>query len=130
MKGSCQCGAVQYALTGPLRRVVGCHCTQCRKFTGHFVAATQSALSDFCLTRENGLKWHASSPGHRRGFCGTCGSSLFWHEDGTDHISIMAGTFDGPTGLVMDRHIHVTNKGDYYDLPAGEEIEQSALKFR
>ncbi len=44
MKGSCHCGAVEYQATGALRSVVGCHCTQCRKFTGHFVAATQSAL--------------------------------------------------------------------------------------
>lgn len=130
MKGSCHCGAVRYQVTGPLREVVGCHCTQCRKTSGHYVAATQARKDDLKLTVDGGLKWYVSSPGHRRGFCDTCGSSLFWHEDGSDHISIMAGTLDGPAGLKMDRQIHVHTKGDYYDLPEAEVIDQSALKFR
>ena len=130
MQGSCLCGAVGYEISGPLRQVVGCHCTQCRKTSGHYVAATQAAVGDFKLTQDRGLTWFRSSPNTQRGFCGTCGSSLFWQEDGTDHISIMTGTLDGPTGLVMDRHIKVDTKGDYYDLPAGEIIDQSMLKFR
>ena len=38
--GSCLCGEVAYEVTGPLRPVVNCHCLQCRKTTGHFMAAT------------------------------------------------------------------------------------------
>ncbi len=130
MQGGCECGAVKYQVNGPLRSVVGCHCKQCRKTSGHFVAATQSKLSDFHLKEEAGLTWYQSSDNARRGFCGTCGSSLFWHEDGTDHISVMAGTLDGATGLTMDRHIHVSTKGDYYALPDGDVVDQSTLKFR
>ncbi len=130
MQGSCECGAVHYVLTGSLRPVVGCHCTQCRKTSGHYVAATQSATSDFTVTQDRGLKWYRSSPNAERGFCVTCGSSLFWREDGSDHISIMAGTIDAPIGLRMDRHIHADDKGDYYELPGGEVIDQSALKLR
>ena len=128
MLGSCHCKAVQYEVMGNLRQVIGCHCIQCRKITGHFVAATQSHMDDFKLTQESGLKWYVSSPGHRRGFCDTCGSSLFWHEEGADYISIMAGTLDGDTGLVMDKHIHIATKGDYYDLPKGQTMDQSELK--
>lgn len=130
MRGSCECGAVAYVLSGPLRPVVGCHCVQCRKTSGHYAAATQCAVADFTLTQAGGLTWYRSSDTARRGFCRICGSSLFWQEDGTDHISIMAGTIDGATGLTMDRHIHGEAKGDYYDLPGGEIVEQSALKFR
>ncbi|WP_442475962.1 GFA family protein [Roseovarius litorisediminis] len=46
MRGSCQCGAVRYEVAGPLRQVVGCHCSQCRKTSGHYVAATQSVGKD------------------------------------------------------------------------------------
>lgn len=130
MQGSCHCGAVRYVVTGTLRQVVGCHCTQCRKTSGHYVAATQAAMSDFKLSETKSLKWYRSSPGAQRGFCDECGSSLFWQEDGTSHISIMAGTLDGPTGLAMDRHIHAETKGDYYDLPVGDVVDQSTLKFR
>ena len=39
-RGSCLCGAVRYIVRGELRHVVGCHCGQCRKTSGHYVAAT------------------------------------------------------------------------------------------
>lgn len=129
MRGSCLCGEVSYVVTGPLRQVVGCHCLQCRKTSGHHVAATQAAWSDVSLTRQGGLAWYGSSPGYRRGFCRICGSSLFWEELGSGAVSIMAGTLDGATGLVMDRHILVETKGDYYELPADAVVvAQAALR--
>ena len=129
MRGSCECGAVVYEVSGPLRPVVGCHCRQCRKTSGHYVAATQCASSDFTLRAELGLTWYRSSANAQRGFCNTCGSSLFWQVDGSNHISIMAGTLDGETGLQMDRHIHAETKADYYELPGGEITDQSTLKI-
>ncbi|WP_299847970.1 GFA family protein [uncultured Roseovarius sp.] len=129
MQGSCECGAVRYEVSGSLRPVVGCHCSQCRKTSGHYVAATQAEASDFTLIRDEGLRWYRSSLTAQRGFCNICGSSLFWQENETSHISIMAGTLDGATDLRMDRHIHAEAKGDYYDLPIGELVDQSTLKF-
>lgn len=38
--GRCDCGAVLYEMTGPLRDVFNCHCFRCRRFTGHHMAAT------------------------------------------------------------------------------------------
>ena len=39
-RGRCLCGAVNYRVDGPLRPVVACHCGQCQRTSGHFVAAT------------------------------------------------------------------------------------------
>lgn len=61
------------------------------------------------------MRWYQSSDTAKRGFCPDCGSNLFW-DGGGDELSIMAGTLDGPTGLELDRHIYVANKGDYYEL--------------
>ena len=36
----CLCGVVRYEVRGPLRPVIACHCTQCRRTSGPFVAAT------------------------------------------------------------------------------------------
>ncbi|MCG6858134.1 MAG: GFA family protein, partial [Salaquimonas sp.] len=41
-RGSCLCGAISFAVTGPMRPVVACHCNQCRKQSGHFFAATDA----------------------------------------------------------------------------------------
>jgi hypothetical protein len=117
--GSCLCGAVKYEVTGPLRPILACHCIQCRKQTGHYLAATAAALSDFAFTEMRGLKWYRSSPAAERGFCKTCGSVLFWKGDGADQISITAGSLDGETGLALDGHIFCAFKGDYYQISGG-----------
>lgn len=122
--GGCLCGAVRYEVAGPLRAVVMCHCTQCRRSTGHFMAATAARHRDFRLRSEAQLRWYASSDSARRAFCGRCGSTLFWQGDGRNYISIAAGTLDGATGLPSACHIHVADKGDYYSIDDG--LPQSA----
>ncbi len=117
--GGCLCGAVRYQVTGPLRDVVSCHCTHCRRTSGHFVAATAARSSDVVLLEESGLRWYTASNKTRRGFCDRCGSSLFWEPAEGGHTSIMAGTLDGETGLKTVRHICVETAGDYYRIGDG-----------
>lgn len=117
--GSCLCGDVVYHVTGPLRPVVGCHCVQCRKTTGHFMAATGANLSKFTITTDSGLNWYRSSDAAQRGFCGTCGSTLFWQADGKDYIAIAAGSIDGASGLHTEGHIFCESAGDYYEISDG-----------
>jgi hypothetical protein len=122
--GGCLCEGVRYHVRGPMRGVVGCHCSQCRRTSGHFVAATSAPFANLVLERSATLRWYRSSPGAQRGFCSTCGGNLFWRADGEDSISIMAGTLDTPTGLHMDEHIFVADKSDYYELKDGVPVRQ------
>jgi hypothetical protein len=117
--GSCLCGAVRFTTQGPLRGVIYCHCSQCRKQSGHYYAATN--VTDGKITVEGGgnLTWYRASPDARRGFCRTCGSALFWKRDGSDYISVLAGSFDQPSGLSGACHIFVADKGDYYTIADG-----------
>ena len=117
--GGCLCGAVTYEVTGQLRSVIACHCGQCRRTSGHFVAATAAWRDDFHLTEDRGLAWYRSSERAERGFCKLCGSSLFWRAEGSPAISIMAGTLDNPTGLSSIMHICVEDAGDYYRIDDG-----------
>ena len=112
-RGSCLCGQVRYEVAGDLRPVIACHCAQCRKTSGHYVAATSAARESVEITGD--VAWYASSDTARRGFCPTCGSSLFWDGPGT-HLSIMAGTLDGASGLALTGHIFAADKGDYYEI--------------
>ncbi len=124
-RGSCLCGACAFEVHGPLRNIVACHCTQCRKQTGHYLAATNAQLADFRLLRKDSLRWYRASDRAQRGFCSTCGSTLFWQADGRDSISIAAGSLDGPTGLTIEGHIFCADRGDYYSIPAeGYQLEQ------
>jgi hypothetical protein len=119
-QGSCLCGAVRYEVKGPLRAVIGCHCRQCRKQTGHYMAATAADLERFRIVKEEGLRWYRSSETAERGFCQICGSTLFWQGSGRDYVAIAAGTLDGETGLTMAGHIFCADKGDYYEITDGE----------
>ncbi len=121
--GSCLCGAIRYEVEGPMRPVVACHCAQCRKTSGHYVAATSALRGDVTVTGE--VTWYRSSDSARRGFCGTCGSNLFWDGPGT-HLSIHAGTLDGATGLALAGHIFCADKGDYY--PISDPLPQAAAE--
>lgn len=114
--GGCLCGAVGYRVTGPMRPVIACHCGQCRKTSGHHVAATSAARGDVEITGH--VRWFASSANARRGFCPVCGSNLFWDGPGAN-LSIHAGTLEAPTGLKLAGHIFCADKGDYYEIADG-----------
>ena len=116
IKGSCLCGQIRFTTPGPLRPVIACHCTQCRKTTGHSVAATSVLRTAVTIT--GAPRWYAPSSQACRGFCAKCGSQLFWDGKGT-HLSIFAGSIDGATGVKMAGHIFCADKGDYYEIANG-----------
>jgi len=121
IRGSCECGEVTFSVIGPLSPTVACHCSQCRKTSGHYWAATEVPSTNLSLIKDRGLKWYRSSDQARRGFCVGCGSSLFWEADGEGTINIGAGTLDDlPSGATtFAKHIFMADKGTYYDVADG-----------
>ena len=114
LNGSCNCGAVRFTVTDGGQSVAACHCTQCRKQSGHVWAAGYTDAANFEITGE--VRWYASSSKAKRGFCPTCGSFLFWKATDEDGMSFSLGAIDGPTGLTLQKHIFTAHKGDYYDI--------------
>ena len=117
--GHCACGAVSFTARGPFRAVHFCHCESCRRQTSHFVAATNVRAENLSIAGAEKLSEWQATPEAARRFCSICGSLLFWQGVGNDTVSIMAGSFDLPTGLSADRHIFVSEKGDYFDIADG-----------
>jgi len=114
-----------------LRGVVYCHCSQCRRQTGHVVAATASRDADMDIEGADSLAWYGASSVAKRGFCRNCGSMLFWKHADLDTTSIMAGSFDRPTGLSGQSHIFVGDKGDYYSIDDGlPQFERSTPSIK
>ena len=118
-KGSCLCGAVRFEVAGELRPPDACHCSKCRKQSGHFWASTDILRSDLAIEGAENLAWFRSSEKVRRGFCSTCGSALFWDPIGRDRIAVAMGAFEAPTGVRLAKHIFVADKGDYYEIADG-----------
>jgi len=118
-QGSCLCGAVTFTVTGALPRPDACHCTQCRKQSGHYWASTNVKSNALTISGEDNLTWYQSSKKARRGFCKTCGSFLFWDANTVDEIAVAMGAFDGATDTKLWSHIFVDDKGDYYEIGDG-----------
>lgn len=114
LNGSCLCGAITFTATQPAREPAACHCTQCRKQTGHHWASVQ--VMDADLQVSGAPKWYAASDTAKRGFCPNCGSFLFWKGASDPDTGISLGALDGPTGLRLTRHIFTADKGDYYEI--------------
>ncbi|MBT0959514.1 GFA family protein [Alphaproteobacteria bacterium KMM 3653] len=117
--GGCLCGAVRFTVEAPLKDGDACHCSQCRRMSGHYWASTDVPAADLEVEGVEHVRWYQSSPKVMRGFCGTCGSTLFWNPIYRDWISISLGAFDGATGARLHSHIFVSGKGDYYDITDG-----------
>lgn len=118
-KGSCLCGAVRFEVPGDLKGPDACHCSQCRKTSGHYWASTDVQKADLKLEGEDNITWYRSSEKVRRGFCKTCGSALLWDPIGKDKIGVAMGAFEKPTDTQLAIHIFVADKGDYYEIADG-----------
>lgn len=118
-RGSCLCGAVSFEVEGALHPPDACHCSQCRKHSGHFFASTDVPRTALTIRGADKVTWFRSSEKVRRGFCSACGSSLFWDPIHRDWTSIAMGAFDAPTDTRLRIHIHVADKGDYYEFADG-----------
>jgi hypothetical protein len=116
---SCLCGSVRFQVTEPLTEPTACHCSQCRRQSGHYFASANVAKSAIVFADEGALAWYPSSEKVRRGFCARCGSTLFWEPLHRDWTSVALGSVEGATGLRLARHIFVADKGDYYDIADG-----------
>jgi hypothetical protein len=120
--GSCLCGAVSFEVRGELEAPDACHCTMCRRQSGHHWASTNVARADLTVHGSERVTWYQSSDKVKRGFCSVCGSVLFWDPLDREWLSIGMGAFNAPTGTKLHVHIFVGDKGDYYEL--GDGLEQ------
>jgi hypothetical protein len=79
---------VRYRIRGAIRDAIACHCTQCRRTSGHHAAMTSASSEDLTLISSRTLEWYRSSPAAERGFCRVCGSNLFWRPEGESRTAI------------------------------------------
>lgn len=94
--GGCQCGAVRFAISGPLGRASICHCRMCQKAFGNVFAPLVTAYG---LTWTRGApRYFRSSNKVRRGFCEQCGTPLTYEPDGF-HPEVVIVALDAPEAV-------------------------------
>lgn len=119
LRATCLCNSVRFEIHETPSEPTACHCTQCRKQTGHFLASANVQKAAIKFLSAETLSWFQSSEKVRRGFCAKCGSTLFWEPVFRDWTSVALGCIEGPTALSLEQHIFVAEKGDYYALADG-----------
>ena len=117
--GRCLCGGIRYVVRGELRDVLNCHCSRCRRFTGHHMAATSANRENLSIDDADSLlSWFHPVPEAGYGFCSRCGSSLFWQSTSSpERLTICAGTLEPPTGLTTVAAWWTSEASDYHTRP-------------
>ena len=112
----CLCGAVRWAIDGPLEWMVHCHCSRCRKAHGSAFATwgIGPAASFRLHGAEHRSRWE-SSPRSFRCFCKYCGSVVPDDPSGEQAI-VPAGSFTDDPGIRPAAHIFVASKAPWYEL--------------
>ncbi|MEM7139989.1 MAG: GFA family protein [Actinomycetota bacterium] len=96
--GACLCGATRYE-SSTTDAVMQCHCVNCRRLTGNFVAAVRADWATTTIVDDSELEWFELGYA-RYGSCRACGSTLFFQAEETpDLVSVMVGTLDVADGL-------------------------------
>ncbi len=120
--GGCLCGAIRFELTGPLRDVVVCHCSLCRRAGTYAGAYTWVPDDSLRITSADSPSTYVDVNGRERRFCRSCGATLFWAVPGAGGVSVSAGALDDDAGLRVLRHIHVEDAAGWERPPDGAPV--------
>lgn len=129
-EGGCLCGKVRFEIMGPIRNIVYCHCSQCRKAQGSAFATNGIVkASEFViLSGADELTGYESTPGQTKFFCKHCGSPIMSKtESRPEQVRVRLGTIESDILERPSAHIFVTSKANWEeiagDLPQYEGYE-------
>ncbi len=97
LKGGCQCGAIRFAVDGPLGQASVCHCRMCQKAFGNVFAPLVSVRGATLTWLKAEPKRYQSSNLVKRGFCPDCGTPLTY--EAPDGIAVAIAAFDHPGAI-------------------------------
>jgi hypothetical protein len=134
--GGCLCGSVRFTIHGPIRNIVYCHCSRCRKAQGSAFATNGIVRADAftLLSGAELLTGYESSPGQTKYFCKTCGSPLLSRtESPPEQARVRLGTIDSDIVERPTAHIFASSKANWEeisdDLPQYEGYEPNRDAF-
>ena len=120
-QGSCLCGEIRYKITGDIKNIVCCHCSECRKAQGSaFATNGVVAETDFkILSGEPLLTRYEPSPGYAKLFCSRCGSPIISKsEQKTGVVRVRIGTIESDIAERPMAHIFVGSKANWEETGA------------
>ena len=129
-KGGCLCGTVRFEIIGPIKNIVYCHCSQCRKAQGSAFATNGIVVAtDFKITQgESNLTAYQSSEDQAKFFCKTCGSPIISKRlSSPDQVRVRLGTIESDIAERPMAHIFTTSKA-HWETICGELPQYEAYE--
>lgn len=114
--GSCQCGAVQFEITGEFERFFLCHCQRCRKDTGSAHGAnlfSTTATLQWISGEDKVRTFRVPDTRHQKSFCSECGSALPRQHANTAFLVVPAGSLDGDVDIRPTAHIFFASRANW-----------------
>lgn len=118
-EGGCLCNRVRFQITGPIRNIVQCHCSRCRKAQGSAFATNGIVAADHfqIIAGAEELSAYESSPGQSKFFCRHCGSPILSRNTARpDQVRVRLGTIESDIEERPMAHIFVTSKANWEDI--------------
>lgn len=122
VRGTCLCGAVEFAIDGDPLRVVHCHCSRCRKVrgTGHATNFAIAADAVRFVRGDDRLTTYRPPEAKRfaHAFCRECGSSMPFINRELGIAVVPMGSLDDDPGPECrpTAHIFVGSKAPWDDI--------------
>ena len=127
LKGSCNCGFIEYEVLEPFSQQVACHCTQCQKHTQSAFSLGGVLSSDgFRLVKGQLKKWVKTADSGNRVkcyFCPECGNRIY-HEnfDMPGILRLKLGTLDNTDSIDPRIHVWTSMKQKWYRIPDNVQV--------
>ena len=127
IKGSCNCGGVQFEIEVPIADVYVCHCSICRKSTGSggiAVAIVKNQDLSWVEGKDLVKKWLKPNHDWETSFCINCGSPLPGKNNEQASYVPVSLLDSGSENLKVQGHLFVDSKAPW------EEIAGNAKKHK
>lgn len=124
-QGSCLCGGIRFEISGAIKNIVCCHCSECRKAQGSaFATNGVVAESDFkVLSGEHLLTRYEHTPGYAKFFCSRCGSPIISKSDQKPGaVRVRIGAIEGDITERPMAHIFAGSKANWEEI--GDSLPQ------
>jgi hypothetical protein len=120
LRGSCQCGGVQFELPDEFVNMTYCHCTTCQRLSGGIGTANGRVRTETIrlLAGEELVRTYLPDEGTAKTFCSICGANLFgggWPE--SEYSSVRLSAIDTPFGGGPGSHQYVRSFPAWATLP-------------
>jgi hypothetical protein len=118
LTGTCNCGAVSFAVTEPLLGAGYCHCTRCQRRTGAGASPNgRVAPGAFRILRgEDRLRSWKPPDGAEKFFCGDCGSAMF-ARTAEGGVGVRLGVLDDDPGVRPSAHTFTAYAAVWEEIP-------------